>query len=239
VIEVYPDLEALSQAAAALVVEKARKAADARGRFSLALSGGQTPRRTYELLAQPPLRDQTPWDRFHVFWGDERCVPAADPRSNARLAREAWLDHVPIPPGQIHPIECAAAPAEAASKYGKRLREFFGEGPPALDLVLLGLGADGHTASLFPGAPAVAETARWAAAVQVAGPGPPRVTLTAPLLNRAVLIVFLVAGRDKAEVLRGVLYDPYDPKRLPAQLIRPEAGELRWLVDAEAASKLP
>ena len=150
-IQVYPDLESLSRAAADLLVMQAHLAVAARGRFSVALSGGATPRRTYELLAAPPLKDQAPWDRVHVFWGDERGVPRNDPRSNARMAREAWLDHVPIPKDQIHPLDCADDPATAARQYEAELRQFFAGGPPRLDLVLLGLGDDGHTASLFPG----------------------------------------------------------------------------------------
>ena len=136
-IEVYPDLESLSRAAAALLVKQANLAVAARGRFSVALSGGTTPRRTYELLAAPPWVDQAPWDRVHVFWGDERCVPLDDPRSNARMAKEAWLDHVPIPADQIHPLDCADDPAAAARQYEAQLREFFagraphpGPGPP-------------------------------------------------------------------------------------------------------------
>jgi 6-phosphogluconolactonase len=237
-IEVYPDLESLSRAAAVLLVEQANLAVAARGRFSVALAGGATPRRTYELLAAAPLKDQAPWDRLHVFWGDERCVPGNDSRSNARLARAAWLDRVPIPTGQIHPMNCAADPAAAARQYEAQLREFFAGQPPRLDLVLLGLGDDGHTASLFPGAPVLAEAERWAAAVYVAEQDLYRVTLTAPLINQAELVVFLVAGDAKAGVLREVLLGPRDPARLPAQLIQPQPGELRWLVDLAAAGSL-
>ena len=238
-IRVYPDLESLSRAAAALLVTQANLAVAARGRFSVALAGGATPRRTYELLAAPPLKDQAPWDRVHVFWGDERCVPPDDPRSNARLAREAWLDRAPIPGHQIHPINCAPDPAAAARDYEAQLREFFAGAPPRLDLVLLGLGHDGHTASLFPGAPVLEEKERWAAAVYVAEGDLHRVTLTAPLINQAALVVFLVAGGAKAEVLREVLHGPRDPARLPAQLIRPHPGDLLWLADREAAARLP
>jgi 6-phosphogluconolactonase len=237
-IQVYPDLESLSRAAAARLVRQAEQAIAARGRFSVALSGGRTPRRPYELLGQAPWKDQGPWDRVHVFWGDERCVPLTDARSNARLAREAWLDRVPIPGGQVHPMECGAAPAAAAARYEALLREFFGGGPPRLDLVLLGLGEDGHTASLFPGSPVLHEQQRWVAQVYVAGQEFHRVTLTAPILNQAAAVVFLVAGKSKARVLREVLQGAYDPGRLPAQLIRPEAGELHWLVDAAAAAAL-
>jgi 6-phosphogluconolactonase len=238
-IRVYPDLESVSRAAAALIVAQANLAVAARGRFSLALAGGATPRRTYELLAAPPLKDQAPWDRVHVFWGDERCVPPDDPRSNARLAREAWLDRAPIPGPQIHPINCARDPAAAARDYEARLREFFAGAPPRLDLVLLGLGHDGHTASLFPGAPVLEEQERWAAAVYVADGDLHRVTLTAPFINRARLVVFLVAGGVKAQVLQDVLHGPRDPARLPAQLIRPHPGDLLWLADQPAAALLP
>lgn len=238
-IEVYPDLESLSRAAAALLVRQANLAVAARGRFSVALSGGATPRRTYELLAAPPWVDQVPWDRVHVFWGDERCVPGNDSRSNARMAQEAWLDHVPIPGDQIHPMNCALDPAAAARQYEAQLREFFSGEPPILDLVRLGLGLDGHTASLFPGTAVLKEAEHWAAAVYRAEPDPCRVTLTAPLINQAAVVAFLVAGGAKAGVLREVLHGPRDPARLPAQLIQPHHGELLWLTDLAAAAELP
>jgi 6-phosphogluconolactonase len=237
-IEVYPDLESLSRAAAALLVEQANLAVAARGRFSVALAGGATPRRTYELLAAPPLADQAPWDRVHVFWGDERCVPLSDPRSNARLAQAAWLDRVPIPGSQIHPMDCAPDPAAAARQYEAQLREFFAGQPPILDLVLLGLGHDGHTASLFPGTAVLKEGERWAAAVYVAEQDLYRVTLTAPLINQAAVVAFLVAGGAKAGILREVLHGPRAPARLPAQLIQPHNGELLWLTDLAAAGSL-
>jgi 6-phosphogluconolactonase len=237
-IHIYPDLESLSQAAAALLVRQAHLAVAARGRFSVALSGGATPRRTYELLAAPPLKDQAPWDRVHVFWGDERCVPLTDPRSNARMAKAAWLDHVPIPPDQIHPLDCSQGPAAAARQYEAELRKFFAGGPPRLDLVLLGLGDDGHTASLFPGTPALVEKQRWAAAVYLDEPNLHRITLTAPLINQAAVVAFLVAGKSKAGVFQEVLHGPRDPGRLPAQLIQPQNGELLWLTDLAAAARL-
>jgi len=238
-IQVYPDLESLSRAAAALLVTQANLAVAARGRFSVALAGGNTPRRTYELLAAPPLKDQAPWDRVHVFWGDERGVPLNDPRSNARMAKEAWLDRGPIPADQIHPMNGADDPAAAARQYEAQLREFFAGQPPRLDLVLLGLGDDGHTASLFPGTKVLKERQRWAAAVYLGEPNLNRVTLTAPLINQAAVVAFLVAGGAKAGVLREILHGPYDPGRLPAQLIRPQNGELLWLTDLAAAAQLP
>jgi 6-phosphogluconolactonase len=236
-ILIYDDLEALSHAAAGLFFQKAQHAVAERGWFAVALSGGSTPRRTYELLAEPPCRDRVPWSQVHVFWGDERCVPAGDPRSNARLAREALLDHVPVLADQVHPIDCAEAPDQAAATYEALLRRFFGDEPPRFDLVFLGLGENGHTASLFPRTPVLEEQKRWVAAVQPAGQDLQRVTLTAPLLNQAAVVAFLVSGADKAGVLRAVLEGPHDPRRLPAQLIAPPDGILQWLLD-EPASQL-
>ncbi len=237
-IKVYPDLESLSQAASALVVEEANRAVAARGRFCVALSGGSTPKRTYELLAGMPFKEQAPWHRMHILWGDERCVPLDDPRSNARMAKEAWLDHVPIPESQIHPMYCTGAPEEAARQYEAHLRQFFAGRRPRLDLVLLGLGDNGHTASLFPGTPVLKETVRWVAEVYVAEQDLYRVTLTAPLINQAALVAFLVAGEAKAGVLKEILHGPRDPDRLPAQLIQPESGELLWLTDLKAAAQV-
>jgi 6-phosphogluconolactonase len=238
VIRVYPDLESLSQAAAGLFVQQAAEAVAARGRFSVALSGGSTPRRTYELLAQPPCRDQVSWDRLHVFWGDERCVPEGDPRRNALLAQHTFLNSVPIPPAQIHPIFCQRSPGEAAAEYEALLREFFTGQPPRFDLIFLGLGGDGHTASLFPRTGVLQERQKWAAEVYVPEQGLYRVTLTAALINQAALVAFLVSGADKAKILKEVLTGPSEPLRLPAQLIRPEGGRLLWLVDQDAAKEM-
>ena len=235
-IEIYSDLETLSAAAAQLFAEQAERAVAARGRFSVALAGGSTPRRTYELLARPPLGERMPWAKVHVFWGDERCVPADDPRSNYRMARQALLDHVPIPPEQIHPMPGSQEPRAAAERYEILLRSFFGEQPPRFDVVLLGLGENGHTASLFPGTPVLEERQRWVAEVYVAEQDLFRISLTAPFLNQAGVVAFLVAGAGKAAVLREILEGPHDPTRLPAQLIRPKHGELRWLVDQAAAN---
>jgi 6-phosphogluconolactonase len=238
VIRLFRDPEALSHGAAELFVQTAQDSLAARGRFSVALSGGGTPRRTYELLAQSPYREAVDWGRVQVFWGDERCVPWDDPRSNARVAYQTWLQHVPLPRSQMHPLDCTQAPAGAARRYEVLLREFFGGGPPCLDLVFLGLGADGHTASLFPGDPALGERERWVAAVYAAEQNLHRLTLTAPFINLAREVVFLVAGAAKAAVVREVLQGPRDPLRLPAQLIRPETGNLHWLLDQEAAGGL-
>lgn len=237
-IWIYDNFELLSQAAAGLFVQQARQAVQDHGRFSVALSGGHTPRRTYELLAQPPFQERVPWQQVDVFWGDERCVSPDDPLSNQRMARQALLDHVPIPPEQIHPITCTRAPREAAGQYEALLHDFFAGRPPGFDLVFLGLGENGHTASLFPDMPVLDERKRWAAEVYVAEQSLYRVTLTAPLINQAAVVMFLVAGASKAGVLKAVLEGPSDPHRLPAQLIQPADGQLHWLVDREASSLL-
>lgn len=238
-ISVFEELEALSRGAAEFFVCLAREAVAARGRFSVALSGGSTPRRTYELLAQPPFRDETPWSQCHFFWGDERCVDPDDPRSNAHMAREALLQHPIILPGQVHPMVCAPTPASGAWSYEALLRNFFGADEPRFDLILLGLGVNGHTASLFPGDPVLRESERWVAEVYVAEQNLYRLTLTAAIINQARVVAFLVSGAAKAAVVQEVRQGPTDPKRLPAQLIQPERGELHWLLDQAAARSIP
>lgn len=234
-MQVFADMEQLSQAAVALIADRAYQAVEERGRFCMALSGGSTPRRTYQRLARSPYREQLPWQQVHVFWGDERCVAEDDPRSNLRLAREALLDHVSVPSGQIHPMACAADPEAAAAAYQGLLQEFFAPGKPHFDLILLGLGQDGHTASLLPGTPAPQETVRMVIPVQTGREDFARLTLTVPVINQARLVVFLVSGRDKAGILRQVL-DGTGQSGFPAQRIVPEQGEVIWLADRDAAN---
>jgi 6-phosphogluconolactonase len=238
VICTYQNLESLSRGAADLFVTTAIGAVRIRGRFAVALSGGRTPVRAYELLAQPPWREQVPWEDVYVFWGDERCVLPGDPRSNARMARLALLDHVPIPAAQIHPISCAGAPAQGSREYEDTIRSFFEGRQPRFDLIFLGLGENGHTASLFPETPVLDEGNRWAAEVYVPEQRLYRVTLTPPIINQGKTVAFLVAGANKAAVLQEVLEGQRDPHRLPAQLIQPISGDLHWLVDQEAARNL-
>lgn len=237
-IDIFSDREELSRAAAELFAAEAERGARERGRFAVLLSGGETPRRTYELLAEPPFRERVPWEKVHLFWGDERCVPADDERSNFRMARQALLDRVPVPPAHLHPIACAGAPCEAATAYEALLRSFFAPFLPRFDLVLLGMGDDGHTASLFPGSNAVGETERWTAVTRRPGEEIDRVTVTLPLVNGAALVLFLVAGGGKAQVLRRVLTGEERGGLLPAGLVRPAAGELRWFVDRAASAAL-
>jgi 6-phosphogluconolactonase len=237
-IQVFPDLEAVSRAAAELVVKEIREAVKDHGQFILVLSGGHTPRRLYELLSGDPFRDQISWDRVHVFWGDERCVPPDDPRSNERMAREALLNHVPIPHLQIHSVHCTRRVREATVEYEALLRSFFKDRVPRFDFVLLGLGEDGHTASLFPNTHVLDEHERWVAEVYPAKQDLYRITLTTPIINQAAMVAFLVSGASKARILHEVLEGPFEPSRLPAQLIRPTSGKLLWLVDEESAALL-
>ncbi len=237
-IVVVPDGEALAREAAQRFAHLAREAAGSRERFSVVLSGGSTPGRLFRLLAEEPYRVQVPWEQVHLFWGDERCVPPDDPGSNYRLAEESLIAHVPIPPENVHRIRGELQADMAAQAYENRLQDFFCGPRPRFDLVLLGLGEDGHTASLFPGSPLLDEQKRLAAAATASYQDRPaqRVTLTLPAINTARQVLFLVAGGAKAEIVQAVIEGPTG--RYPAQRIRPTAGQLTWLLDAAAASRL-
>jgi 6-phosphogluconolactonase len=238
VIELFEDKDALSQAAAEFFALRARTAVAARGRFLALLSGGETPRQTYELLAQEPHRTRIPWQQVHFFWGDERCVPAEDPRRNEVMAHRSFLDALPLRPEQLHPIVCEGSPRQAAESYDAHVRDFFAGGLPRFDFIFLGLGEDGHTASLLPDSEALNEQVCWTAVTRRPEDEFSRVTLTAPLLNQAAAVVFLVTGRNKAKVLRSMLEKTGHRLLLPAQLIRPLRGDLCWFVDREAACLL-
>jgi len=239
---VYPDADHLARAAAEYFVALAAEAIAARGQFTVALSGGSTPRATYTLLASDEFAGRADWSHVHVFWGDERCVPPDHPNSNYRLAREALLDKVPIPAENIHRIRGEINPEETADDYEHTLRAFFArhpEGPkPRFDLILLGMGQDGHTASLFPCTTALREQTRWVVAHYVDKLRAWRVTLTPVVINAAAQVTFIVAGVGKAERLREVLTGPYRPDTLPAQIVRPTNGRLLWLTDEEAVAHL-
>ncbi len=244
--EVFPTVDALMRAAAEAFVRCAAESIRVSGRFAVALSGGSTPASLYALLATDAYARRVDWPRVHVFWGDERCVPPGDPASNYRLARESLLDHVPLPIANLHRIRGEDDPAAAAAAYERALRQAFAtpDGPPRhapgsrFDLVLLGMGDNGHTASLFPGMPAVHERGRWVVAQQVVAEPMWRVTLTPVVINAAGEVVFLVSGRGKAATLGRVLDGPHQPDALPAQVVAPRSGRLRWLVDAAAAADL-
>jgi 6-phosphogluconolactonase len=242
-IVVTRDLDDLSRQAAELFITLAQRAAVEEGtRFSVALSGGETPRSLYALLATPQYAGQVPWDRVHVFWGDERHVPPDDDESDYRMAYEALLSKVPIPAENVHRVRAELPDAgEAAREYADDLRGFFNLQPdewPRFDLVLLGMGPDAHTASLFPGTDALHETKRLVAAPWVDKFNTYRITLTPPVLNNAAVTVFLVSGAGKAATLRDVLDGQRQPDLLPAQLIAPTNGTLLWLVDEAAAAQI-
>lgn len=237
-IVVLSDPDALAHEAARLFAKRAADAVDSRGRFSVALSGGSTPGAMYRLLAAEPYVEQIPWRAAHVFWGDDHCVAPDDPRSNFRLADEAFISGVPIPPDNVHRVRGELAPDVAARAYANALSDFFCGPHARFDLVLLGLGDDGHTASLFPGSDALQEKGRLTAAVEAhyQGRTAERVTLTLPAINSARHVLFLVSGSEKARIVRAVLQD--NQGIYPAQEVRPTAGEITWLLDEAAASHL-
>ena len=237
-VVVAGDPEALSQQAASQMARTIGEAVAARGRCALALAGGNTPRRAYELLAAPPLRDAIAWEALHLFWGDERCVPPDHPDSNYRMAHEALISRVPIPARNVHRVRTEEGSAVAmAAYYERELRGFFRlevEDVPRFDLILLGMGPDGHTASLFPGSPALDETRRLVVPNSIDYMPHERVTFTFPVLDAARQVAFLVAGRDKAEKLAAAL--SADPS-VPAWRVHPSDGEVRWYVDRAAAGQ--
>lgn len=241
-VRVYSTTQHQARACADRLVSIAQQAVSARGRFMIALAGGGTPRLTYQLLATEEYSGQIDWRDSYVFFGDERCVPPESRESNARMARETLLNFVPVPLNHIYRIHGELEPQQAADHYEMTLRDFFerrlGLGSPQFDVVLLGLGADGHTASLFPGTPALHAIGRWAAANEVSALKSWRITLTAEAINAAANVIFLVSGAEKAQTVKRVLEGPHQPELLPAQLIRPENGSLHWLLDAEAAALL-
>ena len=237
-IQVFPDPNAVARAAAERVVRAADENIVLAGRFTIGLSGGSTPKLLFQLLASEEFRGAIDWSRVEVFFVDERCVPPDHAESNYKLARETLLDKVPIPGDNVHRMRGEVNPPEdAAKEYGLMLEEKFGD-TGGLDLVLLGMGDDGHTASLFPGTAAVNETKHRCVAnyAEKSTTGKSwRLTLTAPFINRGREVSVLVTGANKAKTLAEVLEGPRDPQRLPVQLIAPPSGKLTWLVDAAAA----
>lgn len=239
-IEQYPDGMMLARAAAVRVIALAGEAIGAHGCFTIAMAGGNTPRALCRLLAHPSCSEQVDWQQVHVFWGDERCVPPDNADSNYRMAAETLLTHVPVSHGNIHRMRGELSPPEAAREYEAELRAFFtGDAFPRFDLVLLGLGGDAHTASLFPETDALHETRRWTVANTVPQLQSWRLTLTVPAINSAKAVIFLVEGENKAQAVHDVLCGPWDPCHLPAQLITPTDGDLFWMLDTPAAGLLP
>ncbi|MGB6974329.1 MAG: 6-phosphogluconolactonase [Terracidiphilus sp.] len=241
---VVSDADVLAEAVAEHFTQVTAQAAAARGRARIAISGGSTPKAAFQLLADPakPFRARMPWDKLDLYWVDERCVPPGDADSNYRMTREAMLDHVPLPPERIHRMEGELEPEVAAARYESELRNSFrleGAETPRFNLVALGMGPDGHTASLFPHTAAIHELGRLAVANHVQNKDAWRITLTWPVINQAASVFFLIGGADKAVALQEVFLGPRDPERLPSQLIWPSGGILTLVLDKAAAALLP
>ena len=241
---VEPDPAALARRAAHYFAEQAAQAAAARGVARIAISGGSTPKVAFQLLASTtePYRAEMPWDKLELYWVDERTVPPTDADSNYRMTREAMLDHVPLTPAQIHRMEGELAPEAAAARYESELRNSFrleGAESPTFDLISLGMGDDGHTASLFPHTAAIHEMSKLVTANQVPQKDTWRITLTWPVINHARSVFFLIAGADKAERIKQVFLGPRDVESLPSQLIWPSSGILTLFLDKAAAALLP
>jgi 6-phosphogluconolactonase len=240
-ILIFKDPLALAENGAKRFVKLARSSIADRKRFSVCLSGGRTPRAMYQLLTEPRFRNRVDWNHVHVFWGDERFVAPDDPRNSFHMARETLLDHVPIPAENIYPITTACVtPEQAAQRYAETLTAFSEGATPRFDLIFLGLGADGHTASLFAGQAEKVSAVDNLVAVVRDSPKPPpiRLTLTYKVINNSANIVFLVTGGDKAAAVGAVLGEKTDEPGTPARLISPREGNLLWLLDVSAAAEL-
>lgn len=237
---VYPDVETMSHEAARSIVQMANEAVVTHGRFSIALSGGSTPKLLYGLLAQEPYRSQINWSTVEIFWSDERCVPPDDKESNFHLAREVLLSKAPLEEKQIHRMPADAVEREAASRaYTLEIQRVLGvEGTPRFDLLQLGMGPEGHTASLFPHQTSLHEGRRLVMPVSVPKPPPDRLTFTPPMLNAARRVLFLVAGAEKADAVRAALEGEDNVDEYPAQMMRRNRGEVIWMLDTAAAQQL-
>ena len=236
------DSQEIALVAAQTIVQIAQDTIKRHDRLTIALAGGSTPKGLYHLLASDAFRSQIPWEKIHIFWGDERHVPPDHPESNYRMAQETLLSQIPLPPHHIHRIHSELPNAsEAAEQYEQEIKECFqvkSQEIPRFDVILLGMGPDGHTASLFPGTAAVHETERFVVAPWVEKFKTYRMTLTPPVLNEASQIIFLVSGSDKSETLQEVLEGDFQPDTHPVQIVRPIQGEVLWLIDEAASGSL-
>jgi len=232
------DAGELAKAVAEFIVKIANEAIDTSGRFVIALSGGHTPETLYSVLCTEPYQGRIAWDKTFVFWGDERCVPSDNEQNNARMAKKFLLNHVDIPQSNIYPVPVDLPPEMAGAAYENSIKQFFGSEEPSFHLILLGLGENGHTASLFPGSDTLTDDTHLVRDVYVPEQKMYRITMTANLINQARNIVFLVEGEGKADILNTVLTVPYQPDKYPAQLIKPVDGNLYWFVDNKAATLL-
>ncbi len=247
-LHIYKDAGELSQAVAQWITDMIGETLKSRDRFTIALSGGSTPELLHRILAGAPYKERIDWSKLHIFWGDERDVPFDDSRNNAKMAYDTLLNFVPVPASQVHVMRTDIPPEQSAAEYEKILHQYFNavpggknEGgllPNSFDLVLLGMGDDGHTLSLFPGTAVVHEEKRWATAFFLKAQDMYRITLTKSIVNRAARIAFLTTGTKKAHALQEVLHGEYNPDLYPSQEIKPIDGELHWFVDEAAAAQL-
>lgn len=235
---VLPDLDTLSHAVLQEIIANLKTAISNHGQFAIALSGGNTPSKLYSMWASTErYRNETPWNLVHIFWGDERYVSADDPLSNYRMTKETLLSHVPIPAENVHPVPTQLpTPEKAAEAYEAELKNYFGSGAPAFDVTLLGIGPEGHTASLFPGSPALDEKTRWVLPVVAPAKPPNRLTFTPVVLNQSKNTYFLAAGKDKRAILDAIRAEPDEKvSEYPAARIRPVDGRVVWFLDQAAA----
>jgi len=236
-LHIYKDANDLSNHAAQWIASYIASTLKKQDRFTIALSGGSTPQKLHTLLAAAPYKDQIDWSKLHIFWGDERAVPFEDSRNNAKMAFDTLLDHVPVIKSNIHVMRTDMEPMASAHEYENILHKYFNHSKTSFDLVLLGMGDDGHTLSLFPGTPVIHEEKKMATAFFLQQQNMYRITLTAPIVNRAACVLFLVAGDGKAKALKEVMEGDYRPDQYPGQVIEP-AGELHWFLDKAAAALL-
>jgi 6-phosphogluconolactonase len=238
-VRIKRNLSQLAREGTERIMTLAKESMEHQGFFTMAISGGSTPRPLHRLFVKEPYLSGIPWEGIHLFWVDERCVPVEDPASNYGTAKRDFFDRVPIPKQHIHPMPMNASPDRGAEVYQRELKAFFDSKEhidPVFDLVILGIGTDGHTASLFPGQSALEETERWVVAVRGGTPDVYRLTLTLPIINKARHIIFLASGKEKSRIVKEILQN--GNSTLPAQRIRPTHGDLTWIMDEEAASLL-
>jgi 6-phosphogluconolactonase len=232
---IWKDLDALSVASAHFFVTECNRCIQENGKFVVALSGGNTPKKFYELLASPAFTRNIPWRRVFLFWSDERFVPYSDAESNYRMVKESLLQGIDIPAKNIFPVPVSGPPEKAALQYETRIRNFFKASSSIFDFLLLGVGGEGHTASLFPGSELLKERRRWVKEVWVPQKQTHRITFTLPIINKARQILFLVSGKEKAAVVSKVLAKKVNRNLLPVQMVKPAKGNTMWMLDEEAA----
>jgi len=237
-LHIYKNPDELVDELAKWITDYINRTLNKQDRFTIALSGGQTPKNLYEALSSAPYRKQIDWNKMHIFWGDERVVPLSDDENNAKMAFENLLNKVEVPTANIHVMKTDLPPDVAAKEYEKILHQYFDETGNSFDLVLLGMGKDGHTLSLFPQSSVLNEKHNWANSVFVEDQKMHRITLMPAIVNKASEIIFLVTGKEKSKALQHVLEGPFEPVNYPSQLIQPANNELNWFVDNDAALEL-